>query len=138
MPDPNFQFNPPDGHNNTVEFKTNPDKTAVRGYMQRLHDQTRDFINITLIPWINATFSAKTEVLTRTNTDVYTPTASTHPATKKYVDDTTAGVVLGQIPDGTVTDAKLSNTAGQIKDTVTTHMAENLNYKRITSMGGMA
>jgi hypothetical protein len=33
-------------------------------------------------------------------------------------------IVLGQIPDGSLTDTKLSNTAGQIKDTVTTHLAD--------------
>ena len=48
-------------------------------------------------------------VLTKTNTSVFTPSASYHPATKKYVDDTTAGVVLGQIPDGTVTEAKMTD-----------------------------
>jgi len=32
--------------------------------------------------------------------------------------DTVDGIVLGEIPDGSLTDVKLSNTAGQIKDTV--------------------
>ena len=31
---------------------------------------------------------------------------------------------LGQIPDGTITDVKLSGVAGQIKDTVTAHLAD--------------
>jgi hypothetical protein len=60
MADPNFQFDPPTGHNDTEEFKTNPPKEAVRGYMQRLHDQTRDFINGAFLTWIKATFTAKT------------------------------------------------------------------------------
>lgn len=47
-------------------------------------------------------------VLTKTNTSAFTPSASYHPATKKYVDDTTASVVLGQIPDGTITQPKLA------------------------------
>jgi hypothetical protein len=48
-------------------------------------------------------------VLTKTNTSAFTPSASYHPATKKYVDDMTASVVLGQIPDGTVTEAKMTD-----------------------------
>jgi hypothetical protein len=60
MADPNFQFDPVTGHNDTEEFLTNPPKEAVRGYMQRLHDQTRDFINNTLITWIKATFLTPT------------------------------------------------------------------------------
>jgi parallel beta-helix repeat protein len=60
MPDPNLQFDPVDGHNNTEEFLTNPPKEAVRGYMQRLHDQTRDFINGAFLTWIKATFTTKT------------------------------------------------------------------------------
>jgi hypothetical protein len=33
-------------------------------------------------------------------------------------------VTLGQIPDGSLTDVKLSDDAGQIKDTVTSHLAD--------------
>jgi hypothetical protein len=60
MADPNFQFDPPTGHNDTTEFLTNPPKESVRGYMQRLHDQTRDFINNTLMAWIKETFLTPT------------------------------------------------------------------------------
>lgn len=110
MADPNLQFDPINGHYNADVFLTNPPKEEVRGYMQRLHDQTRDFVNNTLIPWLNSTFAAKTNVLTRDNTSAFTPTASYNPATKKYVDDTTAGVILGQVPDGSITVAKLNQT----------------------------
>lgn len=48
------------------------------------------------------------KVLTTNNTTPFTPTGNYQPATKKYVDDTTAGVVLGTVPDGSVTPAKLS------------------------------
>jgi hypothetical protein len=41
-------------------------------------------------------------------------------ALKSYVDT----AQMGQIPDGSLTDTKLSNTAGQIKDTVATHFDE--------------
>ena len=47
------------------------------------------------------------KVLLTDNTTVYTPTSDYNPATKGYVDTTTAGVVLGQIPDNSLTDAKL-------------------------------
>jgi len=38
-------------------------------------------------------------------------------------------VALGAIPDGSLTDIKLSNTAGQIKDTVAAHQAETMSYE---------
>lgn len=38
-------------------------------------------------------------------------------------------IVLGQIPDGTLTDAKLSNAAGQIKDTFAAHLADYATFK---------
>lgn len=53
--------------------------------------------------------SDKTEVLTKTNTTVFTPTANYHPSTKKYVDDSVAGVTLGQIPDNSLIEAKMAN-----------------------------
>lgn len=59
--------------------------------------------------------SLLSQVLTLTNTMAYTPTSSYHPSTKKYVDDVVAGVILGQISDGSLTDAKLSNDPTAIK-----------------------
>ena len=50
----------------------------------------------------------KTNVLEKDGTTAFTPTADYQPATKKYVDETTSGVVLGQVPDGSITEAKLS------------------------------
>lgn len=50
----------------------------------------------------------KTNVLEKTNTTAFTPTADFHPATKKYVDDTAAGIALGQMPDNSVTENKLT------------------------------
>ena len=37
----------------------------------------------------------KSEVLTKTNTTAYTPTADYHPSTKKYVDDAITGIISG-------------------------------------------
>ena len=108
MADPNLQYDPISGWEDQTKFPTNPSDNQVRGLFQKLHNQTRDFINTTLITWITTTFVKFADVLSRTNTDVYAPTAQYHPATKKYVDDTTAGVVLGQIPNGTITQPKLA------------------------------
>ena len=38
-------------------------------------------------------YTLPSEVLVRTNTDIYIPTTDYHPSTKKYVDDTIAGLV---------------------------------------------
>ena len=50
----------------------------------------------------------KTNVLEKDGTTAFTPTADYHPATKKYVDETASGVALGQLPDNSVTEAKLT------------------------------
>lgn len=52
--------------------------------------------------------SDKTNVLEKDNTAEYTPTQNYHPTTKKYVDETFAGAVLGQIPDNSIEGEKLS------------------------------
>ncbi len=49
----------------------------------------------------------RTNVLEKDGTIPYTPTAPYHPATKKYADDILAGAVLGSVPDGSITPAKL-------------------------------
>lgn len=50
----------------------------------------------------------KTNVLEKDGTTAFTPTWDYQPATKKYVDETTAGVILGQVPDNSITEAKLT------------------------------
>lgn len=58
-----------------------------------------------------------TETLTKTNTTAYTPSSDYHPSTKRYVDQTVAGIVLGDVPDGSITKAKLSNeVSSQLSD----------------------
>ena len=55
-----------------------------------------------------------TNILTRTNTDEYTPSLDYHPATKKYVDDAPFAPALGE-DDNYVTDAEktvIGNTSG--------------------------
>ena len=49
---------------------------------------------------------------------VPTPTTEYQVGTKKYTDDAVAGAVIGELPESSVTDNYLSDTAGQIKDRV--------------------
>jgi hypothetical protein len=132
MANPNLIYDPPTGHEDTTVFPTNPAKETVRGLMQRLHNQTRDFINNTLIVWINEIFAKKTDILAKVNTDAYTPTTSYNPATKKYVDDT---AFSKSIPLDSVTDDYLSSLPGNIKGTVNAHMADNIQQQKRKQMG---
>lgn len=52
--------------------------------------------------------AAEADVLLKANSAVFIPAANYHPATKKYVDDTVAGVVLGTVPDGSISKQKQS------------------------------
>lgn len=55
------------------------------------------------------------DVLTKTNTDVYTPTGNYNPATKKYVDDNLPTVDVGQTTTGAAgTSASVTN-SGTLK-----------------------
>lgn len=47
------------------------------------------------------------------------PVADSEAACKAYVDSTLAGAVLGSVPDGSITDTKLSSLAGQAKARIT-------------------
>lgn len=83
MADPNLQYDPITGFNDAGVFVTNPATQAeARTLFQRLFTQIQTFINVTVIAWINATFATRTEL---------------------------QGVVLGQIPDNTLTSAKMAN-----------------------------
>lgn len=67
-------------------------------------------------------YALKTNVLEKTNTTAFTPTADHHPATKKYVDDTTPDVPYLSTINGVVTaivddDTKLP-TSGAVVDYV--------------------
>lgn len=56
----------------------------------------------------------KTDVIEKDNTTEYTPTENYHPATKQYVDKTLADAVLGNVPDGSITPAKLDRVYAEI------------------------
>ena len=76
-------------------------------------------------------------VLTKDNHTPYTPTEPDHPATKGYVDETTAGVVMGQLPDSSVTTAKLAGksvTTDKIADRAVT--PEKLDRAYLPLSGG--
>lgn len=60
------------------------------------------------------------------------PTASLHAATKQYVDAVSAGVVLGQIPDGSITSEKLSGGVNTTLTTSTTHVGRADNPHGVT------
>lgn len=62
MADIKLDFDPITGWNDPNIFPTTPSKNAVRGLFQRLHDQTKDFINNILIPWISTGFATKSDL----------------------------------------------------------------------------
>lgn len=64
----------------------------------------------------------KTNVLEKDNATAFIPTADYQPAPKKYVDDTAAAVVLGQIPDGSITQQKLDE---NVQVTPSAHVASH-------------
>lgn len=48
------------------------------------------------------------QYISKTNADVYLPNNPYEPATKRYVDDTLAGAVLGAVPDDSLENAKFA------------------------------
>lgn len=88
------------------------DATQVRKDMQCLHDETKDYINEKLIPQTEEALGDKADddnVLHKDETKAFTPTADTHPANKKYVDDVARNLALGAIADKSITEAKLAD-----------------------------
>lgn len=68
----------------------------------------------------------KTDVLEKENTTPFTPSADYHPATKKYVDDTTSDIAIGILPDKSVTSEKLAD------GSVTAEKMANQFYANVT------
>ena len=81
--------------------------------------------------WFNTTFLDALKAATINNsggdnigvTPILTGADTVQKALAALLTQVQAGT-LGQIPDGTITDVKLSNTVGQIKDVVTSHSAD--------------
>ena len=61
------------------------------------------------------------------------PTVARHAATKQYVDEVSAGVVLGQIPDGSITSEKLSGGVNTTLATSTVHVGRTDNPHGVTA-----
>lgn len=79
-----------DDTNQTNKFVTQTDKDTWDGKQ----DELQSWVNIRTINWTSILWSwdittpvQPADVLTKTNTTAYTPTANYHPATKKYIDD---------------------------------------------------
>lgn len=87
------------------------DETQVRKDYQALHDETKEYINETLLPQMEEELAKKVNddnVLHKDETEAFTPTMDTHPANKKYVDDVAARAALGNLPDRSVTSIKMA------------------------------
>lgn len=131
-----FQYNPVDGFKNVATFPDPTTQTGGREQIQSLMDQARDAINA-----VDTDLQADKLALTnhKTSSDhdgrYYTEAESD---AKYALASDIQGIVLGQIPDGSLTDGKLSNDSTQIKGRFAAHQADYANYKRLISMGGMA
>lgn len=132
----NMAFTPATGLKDNTYAPTKPlNEASLRATVQGISDQLRDYINNELLVNLPIDYAQIADVLVKNNATLFTPTGQYNPATKKYVDDVVAGILLGQIPDGSVSDVKLSNVAGQIKDAVNTHLAENMKQKKRMQIG---
>ena len=86
-----FEFDPPDGWYNATEFPTQePNETYVRRDLQRLHNQTRNYINNELLQSVDAAI-----------TDM-----------EAYVNEAVEQAIVGQIPDNSLNAVKLKAGTG--------------------------
>lgn len=85
-----FAFDPPNGWNDATVFPTYEENEAqVRADYQRLHDQTRNFINNKIMQAVETEIDALT----------------------LYVQQAIEGIVVGSLPDNSVTTSKLADGA---------------------------
>jgi hypothetical protein len=110
----NMEFTPPGGLKDASYSPTTPvSEEAIRAQIQGISDQLRDYLN-SITPKLY---------------------------TKTEIDTIVAGVILGQLPAGTITDFELSNVAGQVKP-VLTQLVKDINswktYNNITELGLVA
>ena len=73
-----------DNYQVTIGMKT---ATAIRGTVMVNGLLSRFHYNYSTQEWFKSDFVTRSEVLSLTNYEEYTPTENYHPATKKYVDD---------------------------------------------------
>lgn len=125
----NMAFTPATGLRDASFAPTDPvSEAAIRDVIQKVPDQLRDYINGTLLATLHSTTlgsSGSEEVASPTIAGLTGNTVYAQIANMLAV---AQAAQAGTILPGTVTDDKLSNTAGQIKDTVTTHFADSVKH----------
>ena len=105
-------FEPAEGWNDFENVPTRPEnEEAARALLQSFHDQTKEYIN-----GLTGLLYAQEEI-----------------------DQMLAEVVLGQIGDGTITDAKLSDAEGAVKDLLnnTASILDGHTEETTTAHGGI-
>ena len=88
-----------DNYQVTIGMKT---ASAIRGTVMVNGLLSRFHYNYSTQEWFKSDFVTRSEVLSLTNYEEYTPTENYHPATKKYVDGAVSGLsdnLQGQIDD---------------------------------------
>lgn len=86
-----FSFDPPNGWNDPTVFPTyEENEEQVRADLQRLHNQTRDYLNDQLLQSVDEAIADMEE----------------------YVDEAVEHAIVGQIPDDSLTATKLKAGAG--------------------------
>lgn len=95
-------------------------QASTKKYVDDIEDVLQGQIdtNDTDIAGLDSGKAEKSNVIEKDSTVTFTPTASTHPTNKQYVDDAIVGIAVGTFPEDSITDVFLSDNAGQIKDRV--------------------
>ncbi|OCZ54310.1 hypothetical protein [Dehalobacter sp. TeCB1] len=121
----NMNFSPTNGLRDPAYAPTDPANEAVlRGVIQGIPDQIRDFINDVLLLTLHSTVlgsSGSEEIASPTIPGIAGNTVYTQIANLLSI---AQAAQAGTILPGTVTDTMLSNIAGQIKDTLILHLAD--------------
>lgn len=148
---PNYQFNPVDGYLNSSVYKNPTTEAEARAQINDLVFQVlgalNDYKNKLVLTTDNSSGAdniGATPIagIGDINTDtvqeliealkVYVDTNFTSTGnvyTKVQIDTMLQTIVLGQIPDGSLIDIKLSNNTGQIKDIVATNTTNTTNVQ---------
>lgn len=103
----------------TLQDLTKNQATAVKALHDKTGADTKTFL-IALLTELESTAGAENIGIPETIAGSGTNVKARAEWLKAQID----AMVLGQIPDGTLTDAKLSNEAGQLKSVVSEHLAD--------------
>lgn len=93
---------------------------VIKALIDKAPNDIKDYLVSTLLPYLEGTAGAENIGLPET----ISGSGANVKARVEWLRTQINNTVLGQIPDGSLTDEKLSNEEGQIKDTVTKHLAE--------------